>query len=171
MSILPFFLLLFIGIPLLEIYLLISVGGAIGAFPTVFAVLFTAVLGVSLIRIQGISTIQKAQKSMAQGLSPAAEMFAGVFLLFAAVCLLIPGFFTDAIGFLLLIPPFRTLLVNFLIGSQLFRARFRNNSQPSSGVFIDGEYENITPEQQHEQNQNRLYQQNIIEGTVEKNEN
>ena len=60
MPILPLLLTLFIGVPLLEIYLLIEVGDVIGAFPTVLAVVFTAVLGVSLIRIQGFSTLQKA---------------------------------------------------------------------------------------------------------------
>ncbi len=99
-----FFLLLFIGIPLVEIYLLIEVGGIIGVFPTVLMVVFTAVLGVTLIRIQGFSTLQKAQMNMNHGQLPAIEMLEGVMLFFAAICLLMPGFFTDTIGFLLLIP-------------------------------------------------------------------
>ncbi|MCU7938032.1 MAG: FxsA family protein [gamma proteobacterium symbiont of Bathyaustriella thionipta] len=168
MPILPLFLLIFIGVPLIEIYFLIEVGSAIGAIPTVIAVVFTAVLGVTLIRIQGFSTLQKAQKSMAQGIPPAMEMFEGIMLLFAALCLLIPGFFTDAVGFLLLIPPFRRALASLLIGSAVLKNRFSNaNSGFSGGDFFEGEYENLTPEQQHERNKEKLQHQHIIEGTVE----
>lgn len=168
MPILPLFLLVFIGVPLIEIYLLIEVGSAIGALPTVLAVVFTAVLGVTLIRIQGFSTIQKAQKSMAQGIAPAKEMFEGIMLLFAAICLLMPGFFTDAVGFLLLIPPFRTLLASLLIGSAVLKSRFSNaNRGFSGGDYFEGEYEDLTPEQQHERNKERLQHQHIIEGSVD----
>ncbi|MDX2504967.1 MAG: FxsA family protein [Gammaproteobacteria bacterium] len=163
MPILPFILLFFIVIPLLEIYLLIEVGGVVGAFPTVIAVVFTAVLGVTLIRIQGFSTIQKAQMSMRQGIVPATEMFEGIMLLFAAICLLIPGFFTDALGFLLLIPPLRMFLARRLIGSAMLKTRF----QTSRSDFFEGEYEDLTPEQQHQRAQNRLHHRDIIEGRVE----
>jgi len=169
MPILPLFLLIFIGVPLLEIYLLIEVGGAIGAVPTVLAVVFTAILGVTLIRIQGFSTIQKAQKSMAQGIPPAQEMFEGVMLLFAAICLLMPGFFTDTVGFLLLIPPFRAFLASLIIGSAVLRARVSGAHRSYSGNdYFEGEYENLTPEQQHERNQGRLKQQHIIESSVDR---
>ncbi len=168
MPILPIFLVIFIGVPLIEIYLLIEVGSVIGAIPTVLAVVFTAVLGVSLIRIQGFSTLQKAQNSMAQGIPPAMEMFEGVMLLFAAICLLMPGFFTDTVGFLLLIPPFRKFLASQLIGSAVLKSRFSNiNSGFSGGDYFEGEYENLTPEQQHKRNQDRLHHQHIIEGSVD----
>jgi len=147
----------------LEIYLLIEVGHVIGAFPTVIAVVFTAVLGVSLIRIQGFSTLQKAQASMDQGRLPATEMFEGLLLLFAAICLLIPGFFTDTLGFLLLIPPLRAFFANRLLGSAAVKARFHG----TGNTFYEGEYEDLTPEQQHEHNQEKLQQNYIIEGTVE----
>lgn len=164
MPILPLILVLFIAIPLLEIYLLIEVGDVIGAFATVLAVVFTAVLGVTLIRIQGFSTLQKAQLTMNQGRLPATEMFEGMLLLFAAVCLLIPGFFTDTVGFLLLIPPLRGVLANHLLGSAMVKAQFHG----SGGHFFEGEYEDLTPEQQHEQNNKEQLRQNyLIEGTVE----
>lgn len=171
MPILPLFLLIFIGVPLIEIYLLIEVGSAIGAIATVLAVLFTAVLGVTLIRIQGFSTIQKAQASMAQGVPPAMELFEGIMLLFAALCLLIPGFFTDAVGFLLLIPPFRGFLASLIIGSAVLKSRFSNaNRGFSGGDYFEGEYEDLSPEQQHERNKERLQHQHIIEGTVERSD-
>lgn len=165
MPLLPLFLLFFIGVPLIEIYFLIEVGGVIGALPTVFAVIFTAVLGVTLIRIQGFSTLQKAQNSMNQGVVPATEMFEGLMLLFAALCLLIPGFFTDAVGFLLLIPPLRTFLAAKMIGSGILRSSFSGHANRND--FLDGEYEDLTPEQQHEQNQSKLHHQHIIEGQTD----
>ncbi len=163
-----FFLLLFIGIPLVEIYLLIEVGGIIGAFPTVLMVVFTAVLGVTLIRIQGFSTLQKAQMNMNQGQLPAIEMLEGVMLFFAAICLLMPGFFTDTIGFLLLIPPLRRGLAKQIIASSLLRTRV--SGFRSQGDYFEGEYEDLTPEQQHERNQARIRQVRIIEGKVEDKE-
>ena len=160
-----FFLLLFIGIPLVEIYLLIEVGGIIGAFPTVLMVVFTAVLGVTLIRIQGFSTLQKAQMNMNQGQLPAIEMLEGVMLFFAAICLLMPGFFTDTIGFLLLIPPLRRWLAKQIIASSLLRAQV--SGFRTQGDYFEGEYEDLTPEQQHERNQAKIRQVRIIEGKVE----
>ncbi len=156
-----FFLLLFIGIPLVEIYLLIEVGGIIGVFPTVLMVVFTAVLGVTLIRIQGFSTLQKAQMNMNHGQLPAIEMLEGVMLFFAAICLLMPGFFTDTIGFLLLIPPLRRWLAKQIIASSLLRAQ---------DDYFEGEYEDLIPEQQHERNQAKIQQVRIIEGKVEDKE-
>lgn len=163
MPILPLFLVLFIAVPLAEIYLLIEVGGAIGALPTVLAVVFTAVLGVTLIRIQGFSTLQKAQKSVAQGIAPAKEIFEGIMLLFAALCLLIPGFFTDSIGFLLLISPLRAFLATKLLSKKILH----NRTQPAGSDYLEGDYEELTPEQQHQRNQERLQHKHIIEGEVE----
>jgi len=154
MPILAIILLFFIGIPLIEIYVLIEVGSAIGALTTIFAVVFTAVLGVTLIRIQGFSTLQKAQAIMNQGGVPAIEMFEGIMLLFAAICLLIPGFFTDTLGFLLLMPPLRRNIAGRLIGNSAFKSRFSQQQ----GDYLDGEYENITPE--HKLQERHLHHQN-----------
>ncbi len=104
-------LLLFLLIPMLEIYLLIEVGGIIGALPTVFMVVFTAVLGVWLLRIQGFSTLARVQATVAQGGIPAMEILEGAVLLLAGALLLTPGFFTDAIGFLCLIPSLRRAVI------------------------------------------------------------
>ncbi len=103
----PLLLLLFLVIPLLEIYLLIKAGSVIGALPTVALVVFTAVLGAFLLRLQGLSTLNRIRTSLMQGKVPAMEILEGAALLVAGGLLLTPGFFTDAIGFLLLIPPLR----------------------------------------------------------------
>jgi UPF0716 protein FxsA len=109
-------LILFLAIPVLEIYLLIKVGAVIGAFPTIFMVVFTAVLGAWLLRIQGFATLNRVRQTMAQGGIPAIEMLEGAVLLVAGALLLTPGFFTDTIGFLCLVPSFRRVMIRWLLG-------------------------------------------------------
>lgn len=111
------FLIFLIGVPLLETWFLIRMGGVIGALPTIALVILTAVIGGNLVRYQGVSTMQRMQQQMASGQMPAAEMFAGVFILIAGVLLITPGFFTDALGFLFLFPPFRHWAAEKLISS------------------------------------------------------
>ena len=106
----PVFLLLFLSIPLVEIYFLIKIGSWIGALPTVLLVVVTAVLGAALVRYQGFATLQRLQMTLARGEMPAIEMLEGVILLVAAVLLLTPGFFTDVIGFACLLPALRRAL-------------------------------------------------------------
>jgi UPF0716 protein FxsA len=111
----PFLLLLFLLVPLLEIYLLIVVGGIIGALPTVILVVLTAVIGAALARQQGLATLQRLQATMGRGEAPAIEMLEGALLLAGALLLLTPGFFTDALGFACLLPPTRHLLSLWLL--------------------------------------------------------
>ncbi len=110
---------LFLAVPLLEIYLLIKVGTLIGAFPTVFMVVFTAVLGAWLLRIQGFATLNRVRRTMAQGDIPAIEMLEGAVLLVSGALLLTPGFFTDAIGFFCLVPTFRRAMIRWALGHLL----------------------------------------------------
>ena len=107
--------LLFILVPLVELYLIIVVGEQIGALWTVLLVIFTAVVGVNLLRFQGMSTLARAQRNMAQGQIPAMEMMEGVALAVAGVLLITPGFITDTIGFLCLIPATRQAMIRFLM--------------------------------------------------------
>jgi len=145
MNILVLILLIVIGLPITEIYFLIEVGSVIGAIPTILITIFTAITGVSLIRIQGISTVQKMQVSMQNGQVPAIELLEGVMLMIAAVSLLMPGFLSDSLGFLLLIPPFRHFLAQFYVSKQKqFSARYSH--QNHHHTFIDGEYEDLTPD-------------------------
>ena len=106
---------LFLLIPLLEIYLLIQVGGLIGAWPTVFLVVFTAVLGATLLRHQGLMTLNRVQTALARGELPTMAMLEGVVLILSGALLLTPGFFTDALGFLALVPPLRQALIRALL--------------------------------------------------------
>ncbi len=119
---------LFIIIPLVELYVIIAVGEEIGAFWTVILVLLTAVIGVNLLRIQGMSTLLRAQRNMAQGAIPAMEMIEGIALAVAGVLLITPGFITDSIGFLLLIPASRRALIHYIVARSTMRASFRSQS-------------------------------------------
>ncbi|VAX14559.1 FxsA protein [hydrothermal vent metagenome] len=114
--------LLFLSIPVIEIYLLIRVGEVIGAIPTIFMVVFTAVLGVTLLRWQGLVTLTEVQAAMARGELPAMALLEGALLLIAGALLLTPGFFTDTIGFVLLIPPLRRSLAQSLLLRGMFQA-------------------------------------------------
>lgn len=133
-------LLVFLLVPLIEIYLLIEVGGIIGALPTVFMVVFTAVLGAILVRAQGIQTVTRVQNALARGEVPATPMLEGAMLLVAGALLLTPGFFTDTIGFLCLVPSLRERVAGWLL------ARFlRPPMEPRGGVkrgprTIEGEF-------------------------------
>ena len=108
----PLFATAFLVIPVLEIYLLIRVGQVIGAGWTVVLVVLTAIIGVWLLRLQGLSTLARAQDKLRQNELPANEILEGMGLLVAGALLLTPGFFTDAIGFLLLLPPTRRWIVS-----------------------------------------------------------
>ena len=115
MPIFSILFIIFLTIPVLEIYLLISVGSAIGAWYTILLVFGTAVLGAYLLRKQGLSTFARAQTSLSNHEMPAMEMMEGLILLLTGALLLTPGFFTDAVGFLCLIPMVRQFLVKKLI--------------------------------------------------------
>lgn len=108
-------LLLFIVMPILEMWLLITVGREIGALPTIGLVLLTAVVGLALLRRQGLSTVMRAQRKMETGEVPVGEMVEGIFLAVGGALLLTPGFITDAFGFACLIPGLRQLLLGRIL--------------------------------------------------------
>lgn len=111
MNPLALLLLLFVGIPLVELYFLIEVGSEIGAMPTILLTIFTALLGGFLVRLQGFSTALRVRAGMERGEVPAVEMLEGVVLLVSGILLLLPGFFTDLFGFLCLVPPIRRAMI------------------------------------------------------------
>jgi len=101
---------LFIGLPVLEIWLLISVGGALGLLPTLGVCIVTGVVGAWLAKAQGGSVLRRVQERVARGELPAKELVDGVMILVAGVMLMTPGFVTDGVGVLLLLPPVRVLV-------------------------------------------------------------
>jgi UPF0716 protein FxsA len=110
-------LLVFFLTPIAEMYLLIEVGGYIGAWPTIGLVMITAVIGVTLLRIQGLATLTRGIGRLNRGELPAQEMVEGLLLAVAGALLLTPGFVTDAVGFVLLAPPGRALIAERVLAN------------------------------------------------------
>ena len=130
-------LLLFIVVPIVELWLLIKIGGLIGALPTVATVLLTAVVGVSLLRQQGLSTLLRARQRLAMEQVPAQELIEGLFIAFGGALLLTPGFITDAVGFACLVPLSRQLLVRRLLPRvEVWQAARRQHSRRT----LEGEF-------------------------------
>ncbi len=128
----PFFI-IFIVIPALEIFLLIKIGGHIGALSTVALIFLTAIIGIYFARLQGIQTLRSGMINLYQNRVPIYEIMSGASIAIAALLLIIPGFLTDFIGFLLLIPFSRKLLFGLTIKN---KHKTENKSQEKT---IDGE--------------------------------
>ena len=137
-----------IGVPLLEIALFIKVGGWIGLGPTLALIVLSAVIGAWIVRLQGISVLLRAQRQLAEGSLPVLQAFEGLCLAIAGVLLLLPGFFTDAIGALLLVPAVRRMLYRHLrhhIETRVIgvSSPARDHTPGAPGPIIDAEYEQI----------------------------
>lgn len=128
----PVLTLIFLVVPVVEIFLLIKVGSVIGAWWTIGLVVLTAVIGVRLLKIQGVSTLTRAQEKMQSGDMPAQEMLEGIGLIVAGAFLLTPGFFTDGVGFCLLIPPIRRWLVQKVVARMAVSGQFVHTQNTSS---------------------------------------
>lgn len=145
MNVFRLLLILFLTIPLIEIYLLIKVGSLIGALPTVLLVIATAILGALLLRMQGFSTMRRVRTMLEHGQIPAVEMLEGVVLLICGALLLTPGFFTDTVGFLGLLPALRRgAIVWFLKHNVVMPPGTRGGHHSDSGHHgprtIEGEF-------------------------------
>lgn len=148
--------LLFVILPILEMWLLIEVGSQIGALYTIGLVMLTAVIGINILRQQGFSTLNRAQLRMQNGELPGQELVEGFMLAIGGALLLTPGFITDTIGFLLLIPPTRQGFARYLIRSGRFQAwgsrgsgftftSFRGGFGQGQGPFYEGEFTRDEP--------------------------
>ena len=127
------FFLLFIGIPALEVFLMIKIGGEIGALNTVSLILLTAIIGIYFAKLEGIKTMRSGVMNLYQNKIPIYEMISGASIAIAALLLIIPGFFTDTIGFLLLIPFTRKIVISFFV-----RKRNATTNQENINT-LDGE--------------------------------
>lgn len=106
----PWLILLFIALPLAELYVIIEIGSAIGALPTIAILFGDGVLGAVLLRAQGRTAWRRFNAALAEGRMPGREIFDGAMILVGGALLLTPGFITDGVGVLLLLPPSRALL-------------------------------------------------------------
>ena len=126
-------ILFIIGIPAIEIYLMIKVGGVIGALNTILLIFFTAITGVYFAKLAGLSTLRSGLSQIVKNEIPIYEIISGAALAFAALLLILPGFLTDIIGFLLIIPITR----NFFIKSIASKFKKKENNEN----IIEGTYE------------------------------
>ena len=125
-------LLFIIGIPLIEIYLMIKIGGIIGAFNTIFLIFFTAITGIYFARLEGLNTIRSGFGQLIRNEMPVYEIISGAAIAFAALLLIIPGFLTDLFGFLLLIPFTRKILLKSIL------SKFKKNE--TNQEIIEGDF-------------------------------
>ena len=131
------FFIIFIALPALEIFLMIKIGTEIGALNTVAVIFLTAIIGIYYARIQGIQTLRSGVINLYQNKVPIYELISGASIAIAALLLIVPGFFTDLIGFLLLIPVTR----NFILKSVFKNSTSINNDKKNNDT-IDGEIVN-----------------------------
>ena len=125
-------ILFIIGIPLIEIYLMIKIGSVIGAFNTIFLIFFTAITGVYFARLEGLNAIRSGFNQLVKNEMPIYEIISGAALAFAALLLIIPGFLTDLVGFLLIIPVTRKFFIRSI--SSKFN-RKKNDKDIIEGSF------------------------------------
>ena len=126
-------ILFIIGIPAIEIYLMIKVGGIIGALNTILLIFFTAITGVYFAKLAGLSTLRSGLSQIVKNEMPIYEIISGAALAFAALLLIIPGFLTDIVGFLLIIPITR----KFFIKSVSLKFKKKENEEN----IIEGSFE------------------------------
>jgi UPF0716 protein FxsA len=133
-------LIVFITVPLIEMVVLIQVGGLIGAIPTVALVVLTATLGIWLLKLEGLATLARVQQKLDQGQIPETELLEGIMLLVGGALLLTPGFITDAMGFTCLLPGLRRPLARWIIRRGVLRAMNLSGSSFTSGTFSNGTF-------------------------------
>jgi len=118
-------LLIIIGLPILEITIMIKVGQQIGALNTILVIFFTAIVGISYAKIEGINTLKSGMTNLYQNKIPLYEMISGASIAIAAILLILPGFISDIIGFFLVVPFTRNILINSWV-----KKRYQKRSKP-----------------------------------------
>ena len=128
----PFFILI-IGLPALEIFLLIEIGSKIGALNTISLIFLTAIIGIYFAKIEGLKTARSAMVNLYQNKIPIYEIISGASIAVAALLLIVPGFITDTLGFLMLVPISRKFLIRSLVNRQ------KNSAHQTDENVLDGE--------------------------------
>ncbi|CAH0532404.1 hypothetical protein VST7929_00233 [Vibrio stylophorae] len=143
-------LLLFVVIPMVEIGVYIEMGSLLGLWPTLGLTILTAVVGASLVRVQGMQTMLRVQQQMQRGQMPAQEIVAGTLLAVAGVLLFLPGFVTDTLGALLLIPALRMWVAKWLMTRVQMRQvnGFYQRQQSQDDHTFEGEFSHRDEQQE-----------------------
>ena len=145
-------ILFIIGIPAIEIYLMIKVGGVIGALNTILLIFFTAITGVYFAKLAGLSALRSGFSQMIKNEIPVYEIISGAALAFAALLLIIPGFLTDIIGFLLIIPVTRKFFILSI------SSKFKKEKIYSDENIIEGSIEEKKQDEEENKWAIKLYQ-------------
>ncbi len=120
----------------MEIYLFIKIGSQIGAITTIVLIFTTAIVGIYYAKYEGLNTLKSGFLQLSKNEPPKYEMLSGAAIAFAAILLIIPGFFTDLIGFLLIFPISRKFIFKYFL--KKFTSKKNENK-----TYIDGEFEDI----------------------------
>ena len=133
------FIAFFILIPIVEISLFVQIGGFIGAFYTILLTFLTAIIGVLLVRQQGISTFHKLSAQLQNLETPVQTLFEGIVIFISGILLITPGFFTDALGFFGLVPVTRIIFIKIVASYILSRygVRQKTNDKIFEGEFVE----------------------------------
>jgi len=134
---------MFVAVPILEMIILIKVGGLIGAIPTIAMVVLTATVGIWLLKLEGLATLRRVQEKMAAGQLPETELLEGIMLIVGGALLLTPGFVTDAFGFVCLIPGLRRPFARWLI-NRVFTMKNGASMFQASGTTFQGTFHTTT---------------------------
>ncbi len=124
--------LLFIVVPIAELFVIIQVGQSLGVLSTILLLIAVSVVGAWMVKFQGVLVLMRAREKLARGEMPNDELISGLAILIAGALMLTPGFLTDAVGIALMIPPIRAVLVAFV------RRRFRGRVQTFPPIDPDG---------------------------------
>ena len=127
------FFLIFLGLPIIEVFLIIKIGGKIGALNTISLIFLTAFVGIYFAKIEGVKTMKSGLVNFYRNKAPIYEIISGASIAIAALLLIVPGFISDTIGFLLLIPFTRKILI------YLFVKKNKINPEQSDPNTVDGE--------------------------------
>ena len=130
------FFLILIGLPALEIYLMIKVGSSVGAFNTIALIFLTAIIGIYFAKLQGIRTLKSGMINLYQNKLPLYEILSGASIAVSALLLIFPGFITDFLGFLLLIPFARKIIFNITFKKKR-EVNIRDKKNTIDGEVID----------------------------------
>ena len=133
-----FFLFLLIGLPALEIILLIKIGGQIGTINTIMLIFFTAIVGFYYARNQGLSVFKSGIENLYKNKTPVYDLISGASIAIAAFLLIVPGFISDTIGFLILFPITRKILINFFV-----KEKVRSNTDVIEAEIIEEDNEKL----------------------------
>ncbi len=142
------FFLIFIGIPLIEVILFITIGKHIGLWNTIFIIILTGIVGAILVKKQGISTLNKALSEIKSNKIPIFSIFEGIAILISGAFLLTPGFLTDIIGCVLLIPKTRNIIINYYVSYLKKRTSYKKDfdiyeKNEKEEKIVEGNFEEI----------------------------